>query len=106
MLRRSLRYCVLVEDLIEEARQQVQLIDIEPGPRPAKYCSLCEIEIFNIYFIKKLDESMKCVECARGEDPTFNDFSVKQDYAMKHLMKLYDNFIDVRKKFREKTRQD
>lgn len=108
VLRRSLRYCVLVKELIDEAKQTIQQLDVQSGPNSAKFCSLCEAEAFNIYFIRKYDDCLHCVECARRFDPTLAGYEIKQDYNLSYLMNLYDNFIETKKKFqsRGQVRQD
>lgn len=98
VLRRSLKYCLLVEDLIEQTKHSISNPEGGSGPRNAKFCSLCECEIFNIFFIRKKDEKFHCIECARRANPSFDNYEIKQEYDIKYLMKLYDNFIETKKK--------
>jgi len=101
VLKRSLRYCVMVLEFVEETNgsKKVKIVDHDPGPRQAKYCSLCEMEIFNISFKRKHSGELHCVECARRVDPTLNDYKVYQEYELKYLMEVYDNFIKFKRKF-------
>lgn len=114
VLRRSLRYCSLVEDLIEQTKRQnnrtnqpqnntsIENMEGGPGPRNAKFCSLCESEIFNIFFMRKKDERVHCVECARRANPSFDEYQIKKEYDLKYLMKLYDNFIETKKRIQNR----
>lgn len=109
VLRRSLRYCMLIKDLIQEYDRSINQTEGELGPKKAKYCSLCEFEVFNIYFMTEKDEQLHCVECARRLDPTFKKFDIRQDYGLDYLMKLHDTFIETRNKFlnrQQMPRQD
>lgn len=102
VLRRSLKYCFLVRELIDEVKQTIHLLDVESGPKSAKFCSLCENEVFNIHLIRKFDNCLHCIECARRFEPTLVGYEITQDYDMKYLMKLYDNFIETKKKFQSR----
>lgn len=106
VLRRSLKYCVLVMRVVEESNQEIQLQSLEAsGPKTAKFCSLCEAEVFNIYFIRKDDEFMHCFECARRSDPSIAEYRIEQGYELKYLMNLYDNFIETKRKFQTRQRR-
>jgi histone demethylase len=101
VLKRSLRYCKLIRDLIEESELDIELSENESGPKGAKYCSLCESEIFNIRFQRKHDEAIHCVECARRADGTFKDYNIRQEYDLKYLARLYDTFVTTRERYHE-----
>uniref|UniRef100_A0A6G1SAB5 Lysine-specific demethylase 6A n=1 Tax=Aceria tosichella TaxID=561515 RepID=A0A6G1SAB5_9ACAR len=106
VLKRSLRYCKLIRDLVDESEQDIELSDNESGPRAAKYCSLCESEVFNITFERKHDDAIHCIECARRADETFKDYNIKQEYDLNYLTRLHDTFISTRKKYQEmRTKQ-
>lgn len=105
VLKRSLKFCVTVKELIEESKQTINEQNRELEPKSARFCSLCESEVFNIYFICKLDGSLNCVECARRIDQNFYGFEINQDYDLKYLMKLYDDFMETRKRFQSRTQQ-
>lgn len=106
VLRRSLKYCLSVEDLIGQRKHPISGPEGGSGPRNAKFCSLCECEIFNIFFIRKRDDKVHCVECARRANPSFDNYEIKQEYDMKYLVKLYDNFIETRKKVLNQPQQE
>jgi histone demethylase len=101
VLKRSLRYCKTVIDLVNESDQEIELSEDESGPKSAKYCSLCECEIFNISFESKSDDAVHCIECARRADETFKDYDIKQEYDLNYLIRLYDAFISTRKRYQE-----
>lgn len=98
ILRRSLRFCVMIKEITHQLKAEIELSDEDPGCRIAKFCSLCDYEIFNYCFTRKSEEQcIHCIECARRVDPTLNDYSIKQEYEIEYLMKLYDEFIENRK---------
>lgn len=100
VLRRSLKYCVQVKDLVEESKQKICLATEKIGPNEAKFCKLCESEVFNISFIRKSDKNLHCIECARRYNPSLDSYEIVEDYDLKYLMKLYDGFIETRKKYK------
>lgn len=99
VLRRSLRYCTIVSEIAEQSKVTTYMNNDDPGPRDAKFCSLCECEVFNIVFRRKSDDKTHCIECARRSDSNLNGYNAHQEYSITTLMKLYDNFMDKRKKF-------
>lgn len=105
VLRRSLKFCNTVKELIEETKQAINEHNRELEPKAARYCSLCDCEVFNIYFIHKVDGSLNCVECARRMEQGFNEFDINQDYDLKYLMKLYDDFIETKRRFESRNQQ-
>lgn len=104
VLRRSLRYCLLIQDLVDELGQSVHQVEGNPGPRTARFCSLCEVEVFNFHFINKMNGRHHCIECARKLNIKLSEFDIKQEYHLNYLMKLHDDFIETKKRFR--TRQN
>lgn len=100
ILRRSLQYCALIKNMIDGV--ETDSLNIE-GATSAEFCSLCECETFNFRFITKQDSTiMHCFECSRRFDSTFQEYHVKQSYDLKYLMKLYDNFIETKKKLQSR----
>ena len=61
---------------------------------PAHYCVNCEIEVFNILFVKEMDKKhvVHCLNCARKISQTLNSFVVLEEYSKDELMEAYDNF--------------
>lgn len=103
VMKRSLRYCLLVQDLLDELGKKVNQVNNEPGPRLARFCSLCEAEVFNMQFIKKFDGCFYCIECAQRSNSALDEFEIRQEYDLNYLMKLHDDFIRTKKRFQ--TRQ-
>lgn len=101
VMRRSLRYCQSIKNLVQETEHEVRLSDNEPGPRCAKYCSLCENEIFNIVFERQHDQAVHCIECVRRTDGIFRGYIIKQEYDLQYLARLYDSFISTRRRYQE-----
>lgn len=101
VLRRSLRYCAIIAELVEQSKIRLSPASEEPGPRDAKHCSLCECEVFNVVFRRKGDSDTRihCIECARRFDPHLESYEAQREYDIRYLMELYDNFIANRRKF-------
>lgn len=57
----------------------------------AHYCTICEIEVFNILFAKS--HVVHCAQCAIRTSPLLENFVVLQEYEMEDLDKIYDNFV-------------
>jgi histone demethylase len=60
----------------------------------AHYCVNCELEVFNMLFVKELDKKhvVHCLDCARKISPTLEEFVILEEYTMDELMEVYDNF--------------
>lgn len=111
ILRRSLRYCTYIIELINNDENDGSLADDGnefikcqdlTGPTSAVFCTLCDCEIFNISFICKQDKmGVHCIECAKRyrleTSPSFNEhYNIEQKYSMAYLSKLYDSFNKVK----------
>ncbi|CDW58958.1 lysine specific demethylase 6a [Trichuris trichiura] len=100
VLIRSLAHCQMVldyacEKLGKELKHHVR----EPGEL-SHYCCLCEAEVFNILFVLPRDERyfVHCLNCACKMDATLKRFVLLNQYHMKDLISVYDNFTLVVKK--------
>ena len=105
VMRRSLKYCIYIKDIIKELRKDVQPADIEPGPRCAQFCALCDDEAFNITFSRKQDGALHCIECARRFSPSLDNYYIRQEYRLNYLTRLYDNFIETKRRFQIRQQQ-
>ncbi|KAL4656837.1 lysine-specific demethylase 6A isoform X2 [Arapaima gigas] len=64
---------------------------------PARYCSICEVEVFNLLFVTRESHSQKdcmvhCQDCARKASIMLESFVVLEQYKMEDLMQVYDQF--------------
>lgn len=67
---------------------------------PAHYCSICEVEVFNLLFVTNESNSQKtyvvhCQDCARKISGNLENFVVLEQYKMEDLMQIYDQFTLV-----------
>ncbi|XP_061090566.1 lysine-specific demethylase 6A-like isoform X2 [Conger conger] len=64
---------------------------------PAHYCSICEVEVFNLLFVTSESNSRKtyvvhCQGCARKASTDLGSFVVLEQYKLEDLMQVYDQF--------------
>ncbi|WKY14132.1 hypothetical protein Q1695_000018 [Nippostrongylus brasiliensis] len=89
-LIRSLAFCKMVANLSASHGKQ-----LKPQPRAkgeiTHYCTLCEVEVFNILFVKEINGKFPvyCVYCARRAG--LEDFIVLQQLTFHDLTKIFDN---------------
>ncbi|CAL8119045.1 unnamed protein product [Orchesella dallaii] len=59
------------------------------------YCGQCELEVFNILFIREQERRhvVHCVDCARKASPNLQGFMCLEEYKLDELMEVYDNFV-------------
>ncbi|XP_075395900.1 lysine-specific demethylase 6A-like isoform X2 [Tenrec ecaudatus] len=67
---------------------------------PAHYCSICEVEVFDLLFVTNESHSQKayiihCQNCARKANGNLENFVVLEQYKMEDLMQVYDQFTLV-----------
>jgi histone demethylase len=94
---------VMLHSLIHTRRLLNMLTNLQKPVRwhgraanePAHYCVQCEMEVFDILFVKELDRKhvVHCVNCARRVNPTLSGFVVLEEYALDDLKSVYDNFV-------------
>lgn len=58
----------------------------------AHYCHLCEIEVFNILFVKEMNNKFRvfCLQCARRGG--FDEYVFLQQTKFKELAVIFDQF--------------
>ncbi|NP_001245186.1 histone demethylase UTY isoform 12 [Homo sapiens] len=64
---------------------------------PAHYCSICEVEVFNLLFVTNESNTQKtyivhCHDCARKTSKSLENFVVLEQYKMEDLIQVYDQF--------------
>uniref|UniRef100_A0A3Q2Q7B7 [histone H3]-trimethyl-L-lysine(27) demethylase n=1 Tax=Fundulus heteroclitus TaxID=8078 RepID=A0A3Q2Q7B7_FUNHE len=67
---------------------------------PAHYCSICEVEVFDLLFVTSESNSRKtyvvqCQDCARRASTNLDNFVVLEQYKIEDLMQVYDQFTLV-----------
>uniref|UniRef100_A0A673BWX8 [histone H3]-trimethyl-L-lysine(27) demethylase n=1 Tax=Sphaeramia orbicularis TaxID=375764 RepID=A0A673BWX8_9TELE len=95
-LLRTLKQCQWVKEALTTAGKETVL---RPRTRdePAHYCTICEVEVFNLLFVRRELLSKKqyvvhCQDCARKGSATLDDFVVLEQHRMEDLMQVYDQF--------------
>uniref|UniRef100_A0A3B4Y1L7 [histone H3]-trimethyl-L-lysine(27) demethylase n=1 Tax=Seriola lalandi dorsalis TaxID=1841481 RepID=A0A3B4Y1L7_SERLL len=98
-LLRTLKQCQWVKEALATAGKETVL---RPRTRdePAHYCTICEVEVFNLLFVRRELLSKKqyvvhCQDCARKGSATLDDFVVLEQHRMEDLMQVYDQFTLV-----------
>nr|XP_057906540.1 histone demethylase UTY-like isoform X1 [Doryrhamphus excisus] len=95
-LLRTLKQCQWVKEALATAGKETVL---KPRTRdePAHYCTICEVEVFNLLFVRrellsKKQQVVHCQDCARKGSATLDDFVVLEQHRMDDLMQVYDQF--------------
>ncbi|XP_047432780.1 lysine-specific demethylase 6A-like isoform X3 [Mugil cephalus] len=98
-LLRTLKQCQWVKEALASAGKETVL---RPRTRdePAHYCTICEVEVFNLLFVRrellsKKQHVVHCQDCARKGSATLDDFVVLEQHRMEDLMQVYDQFTLV-----------
>ncbi|KAL5281616.1 KDM6A family protein [Megaselia abdita] len=62
---------------------------------PAHYCGQCEVEVFNILFIREQEKRhvVHCLSCARKQSPALQGFVCLEEYLQTELCDVYDQFL-------------
>ncbi|XP_066930632.1 histone demethylase UTY-like isoform X1 [Clytia hemisphaerica] len=92
-LERSLRYCVRTCEILKDMNIEVQWHGREKN-EAAHYCSTCEVEVFNILFVKEMNKKLMvhCQDCARKTSVSLEGFIVLNQYSMEELEQVYNAF--------------
>uniref|UniRef100_A0A3B4BAS4 [histone H3]-trimethyl-L-lysine(27) demethylase n=1 Tax=Periophthalmus magnuspinnatus TaxID=409849 RepID=A0A3B4BAS4_9GOBI len=95
-LLRTLKQCQWVKETLATAGKETVLRPRSRDER-AHYCSICEVEVFNLLFVRrellsKAPPVVHCQDCARKGSSALDDFVVLEQYRMDDLMHIYDHF--------------
>ncbi|KAM3934945.1 lysine-specific demethylase 6A isoform 7-T7 [Leptodactylus fuscus] len=95
-LLRTLKQCQALREALVAAGKEI-LWHGRSKEEPAHYCSLCEVEVFNLLFVTNESNSRKtyivhCHDCARKTSSDLENFVVLEQYKMEELMQIYDLF--------------
>ncbi|XP_020706791.2 histone demethylase UTY isoform X2 [Athalia rosae] len=92
-LLRTMRQCCLILEFVRSKGIEVRFHG--RGKNEAShYCGQCEIEVFNILFIREQEKRhvVHCMDCARKQAPSLDGFVCLEEYRMRELMDVYDGF--------------
>ncbi|XP_045078370.1 lysine (K)-specific demethylase 6A, like isoform X3 [Coregonus clupeaformis] len=97
-LLRTLKQCQSVKEALAAAGKETVLQD-RNRDEPAHYCTICEVEVFNLLFVRSelLSRKQKqyvvhCQDCARKGSAELDNFVVVEKHRMDDLMQVYDQF--------------
>uniref|UniRef100_A0AAQ4Q169 [histone H3]-trimethyl-L-lysine(27) demethylase n=1 Tax=Gasterosteus aculeatus aculeatus TaxID=481459 RepID=A0AAQ4Q169_GASAC len=95
-LLRTLKQCQMQRDLLLAAGKELAWHG-RTQSEPAHYCSICEVEVFDLLFVTTESNTKKtyvvhCQDCARRGSANLDNFVVLEQYKIEDLMQVYDQF--------------
>ncbi|XP_045395013.1 histone demethylase UTY isoform X2 [Lemur catta] len=95
-LLKILKQCQTLKEALLSAGKEV-VWHGRTNEEPAHYCSICEVEVFNLLFVSNESNIQKtyivhCQDCARKTSGNLENFVVLEQYKMEDLMQVYDQF--------------
>ncbi|XP_035460203.2 lysine-specific demethylase 6A isoform X1 [Scophthalmus maximus] len=95
-LLRTLKQCQMQRELLLAAGKEL-VWHGRTANEPAHYCSICEVEVFDLLFVTSESNSRKtyvvhCQDCARRGSSDLDNFVVLEQYKVDDLMQVYDQF--------------
>nr|XP_019573494.1 PREDICTED: lysine-specific demethylase 6A isoform X9 [Rhinolophus sinicus] len=95
-LLRTLKQCQTLKEALIAAGKEI-IWHGRTKEEPAHYCSICEVEVFDLLFVTNESISRKtyivhCQDCARKTSRNLENFVVLEQYKMEDLMQVYDQF--------------
>ncbi|XP_043928308.1 lysine-specific demethylase 6A [Protopterus annectens] len=95
-LLRTLKHCQSLKDALISAGKEI-VWHGRTKDEPAHYCNICEVEVFNLLFVRNEDNSQKayvvhCQHCAQKASMNVENFVVLEQYKMEDLIQVYDQF--------------
>uniref|UniRef100_A0A3Q3R3P1 [histone H3]-trimethyl-L-lysine(27) demethylase n=1 Tax=Monopterus albus TaxID=43700 RepID=A0A3Q3R3P1_MONAL len=95
-LLRTLKQCQMQRELLLAAGKEL-VWHGRTQNEPAHYCSICEVEVFDLLFVTTESNSRKtyvvqCQDCARRASTNLDSFVVLEQYKVEDLMQVYDQF--------------
>ncbi|KAL0985418.1 hypothetical protein UPYG_G00156640 [Umbra pygmaea] len=95
-LLRTLKQCQTLRELLLAAGKEL-VWHGRARDEPAHYCSVCEVEVFDLLFVTSESNSSKtyvvhCQDCARRGSSNLDTFVVLEQYKMDDLTQVYDQF--------------
>ncbi|XP_068390389.1 lysine-specific demethylase 6A-like isoform X6 [Eschrichtius robustus] len=95
-LMKILKQCQTLREALITAGKEVMWHG-RTNDEPAHYCSICEVEVFDLLFVTTESNSQKtyivhCHDCAQKTSGNLDNFVVLEEYKMEDLMQVYDQF--------------
>ncbi|XP_014984133.2 histone demethylase UTY isoform X33 [Macaca fascicularis] len=95
-LLKILKQCQTLREALVAAGKEV-IWHGRTNDEPAHYCSICEVEVFNLLFVTNESNTQKtyivhCQDCARKTSRSLENFVVLEQYKMEDLIQVYDQF--------------
>ncbi|XP_004401194.1 PREDICTED: lysine-specific demethylase 6A isoform X5 [Odobenus rosmarus divergens] len=95
-LLKILKQCQTLREALITAGKEI-IWHGRTNDEPAHYCSICEVEVFDLLFVTNESNSQKtyivhCQDCARKTSGTLDNFVVLEQYKMEDLIQVYDQF--------------
>ncbi|MXQ95131.1 hypothetical protein E5288_WYG018541 [Bos mutus] len=95
-LMKILKQCLTLREALITAGKEV-IWHGRTNDEPAHYCSICEVEVFDLLFVTNESNFQKtyivhCQDCARKASGNLDNFVVLEEYKMEDLIQVYDQF--------------
>ncbi|MEE6469563.1 hypothetical protein FKM82_008676 [Ascaphus truei] len=95
-LLRTLKQCQALREALIASGKEVAWHG-RTKDEPAHYCSICEVEVFDLLFVTNESNSRKtyivhCHDCSRKTCTNLENFVVLEQCKMEELMQIYDQF--------------
>ncbi|XP_056607417.1 lysine (K)-specific demethylase 6A, like isoform X1 [Triplophysa dalaica] len=95
-LLRTLKQCQAIKEALVAAGKET-IWHRRSRDEPAHYCTICEVEVFNLLFVSSDSYSRKsyvvhCQDCARKGSSDLEGFVVLEQIKVEDLMQIYDQF--------------
>ncbi|KAM4797249.1 lysine-specific demethylase 6A isoform 2-T2 [Rhinophrynus dorsalis] len=95
-LLRTLKQCQALREALIASGKEIAWHG-RTKDEPAHYCSICEVEVFDLLFVTNESNSRKtyvvhCHDCSRKTCSNLENFVVLEQYKIEDLMQIYDLF--------------
>ncbi|KAG8450485.1 hypothetical protein GDO86_002950 [Hymenochirus boettgeri] len=95
-LLRTLKHCQALREVLIASGKEI-LWHGRTKEEPAHYCTICEMEVFDLLFVTNESYSRKtcivhCHDCSRKTSPDLEKLVVLEQYKLEDLMQIYDLF--------------
>ncbi|KAI6231876.1 hypothetical protein M3Y95_00427800 [Aphelenchoides besseyi] len=92
VLVRSLAYCQMIVDYVRHTNKTQIRFQSRQKNEAAHYCHTCEIEVFNLLFVKEVGSKFRvfCLQCARRG--SLDEYVCLQQISFEELSTTFDQF--------------
>ncbi|KAM6149273.1 LOW QUALITY PROTEIN: lysine-specific demethylase 6A-like [Rhynchocyon petersi] len=95
-LMKILKQCQTLREALTAAGKEI-IWHGRVKDEPAHYCTICEVEVFDLLFVTNESNSQKtyiiyCQNCAQKTNGNLENFVVLEQYKMDDLEQVYDQF--------------